>query len=98
VYGGGVAAWRSAVGLSKDGRTLYFVAGPSLTIESLAAAMLRAGIWQGFQLDINHAWTIFDKIVVKKGKLGVQALMDGMHDDERMIQGYKRDFFYLTGS
>ena len=99
VYGGGVAAWRSAIGISEDGRTLYCVVGPSLTIESLAASMLQAGVWQGFQLDINHAWTRFDKIVVnKKGKLTAQPVMDGINQDNRLIQGYKRDFFYLTGS
>ena len=98
VYGGGVAAWRSAVGISKDGRTLYFVVGPSLTVQSLAAAMLQVGIWQGFQLDINHAWTRFDKVVVKNGKLTAQPILDGIAQDNRLIQGYKRDFFYVTGS
>jgi hypothetical protein len=98
VYGGGVAAWRSAIGISKDGRTLYSVVGPSLTIQSLADTMMQAGVWQGFQLDINHAWTRFDKVVVKKGKLVAQPVMDGINQDNRLIQGYKRDFFYLTGS
>jgi hypothetical protein len=72
--------------------------GPSLTIQSLADTMMQAGVWQGFQLDINHAWTRFDKVVVKKGKLVAQPVMDGINQDNRLIQGYKRDFFYLTGS
>ncbi len=98
VYGGGVAAWRSAVGISQDGRTLYFVVGPSLTVQSLADSMVQAGIWQGFQLDINHAWTRFDKVVLnKKGKLTATPVMDGIAQDNRLIQGYKRDFFYVTG-
>jgi hypothetical protein len=99
VYGGGVAAWRSAVGISQDRRTLFFIVGPSLTIESLAAAMVQAGVWEGIELDINHAWTRFDKIVVnKKGKLTAQPILDGIAQDNRLIQGYKRDFFYLTAT
>jgi Phosphodiester glycosidase len=98
VFGGGVAAWRSAVGISQDRRTLYFVVGPSLTIESLAAAMRRAGVWAGFELDINHLWTRFDKVTVKDGKLVAQTVIGGIPSDNRLIRGYRRDFFYLTGS
>ncbi len=98
VYGGGVAAWRSAVGVSQDRRTLYFVVGPSLTIQTLAAAMQRAGIWAGFELDINHVWTRFDKVTVKDGKLVAQAVIGGIPVDNRLIRGYKRDFFYITGN
>lgn len=98
VYGGEVAAWRSAVGISQDRRTLYFVVGPSLTIQTLAAAMQRAGVWAGFELDINHLWTRFDKVTVKNGKLVAQPVIGGIAADNRLIRGYKRDFFYVTGS
>jgi hypothetical protein len=98
VYGGGIAGWRSAVGLSTDGRTLYFVVGPSLTIGALAASTIRAGAWNAIELDINRAWTRFDKIVVANGKLTSVPIMDGLRDDDRLIREYARDFFYIISS
>jgi hypothetical protein len=93
---GAVATWRSAVGLSQDRHTLYFVVGPSLTIGALAAAMHQAGIWDGLQLDINKSWTRFDKATFKKGKLVAVPLLPEIIQDNRLFQTYKRDFFYLT--
>jgi hypothetical protein len=97
VFGGGVATFRSAVGLSEDRRTLFFVIGPSLTTGSIAAAMHQAGVWNGIQLDINRPWTRFDKAVFKKDKLAPEAAVDGIAEgDYRLFQPYKRDFFYIT--
>jgi hypothetical protein len=97
VFGGGVATFRSGVGLSQDRQTLYFVVGPSLTTSSLAAAMACAGVWNGIQLDINRPWTRFDRAVFTNGKLGIQSAVDGVAPgDTRLFHAYKRDFFYLT--
>jgi len=41
---GGVVTWRSALGLSADNRTLYYVAGSNLSMPALARAMLAVGI------------------------------------------------------
>jgi hypothetical protein len=99
VFGGGVATFRSGVGLSKDGQTLFYVIGPSLTTQSLAAAMHQAGVWNSIQLDINRPWTRFDKAVFTGGKLTIEPAVDGIaQGDRRLFQPYKRDFFYLTGS
>ena len=97
VFGGGVATFRSGVGISRDRQTLYFVVGPSLTTSSLAAAMAHAGIWNGIQLDINRPWTRFDKAIFTSGKLGIQSAVDGVAmGDTRLFNRYRRDFFYLT--
>ncbi len=96
VLKGGVATWRSAVGLSQDRRTLYYLVGPSLTISALAQAMHQAGVWDGIQLDINKAWTRFDRFAVKNGKLQAQPVLKDINQDSRFLEPYKRDFFYLT--
>ncbi len=93
-----VATWRTAVGLSKDRRTLYFVIGPSLTIGALATAMQQAGVWDGLQLDINKSWTRFDQATFKKNKLVAVPLLPEIIQDNRLFQSYKRDFFYLTAA
>jgi hypothetical protein len=97
VFGGGVATFRSGVGVSEDRQTLFFAIGPSLTTEAMAAAMQRAGVWNGIQLDINRPWTRFDKAVFKNGKLVPEPAVDGIAvGDYRLFKPYKRDFFYLT--
>lgn len=97
VFGGGVATFRSAVGISQDRQTLYFVVGPSLTTTSLAAALKQAGVWNGMQLDINRPWTRFDKAVFVGGKLTIESAVDGVAmNDQRLFHAYKRDFFYIT--
>ena len=94
--GGGVATWRSGVGVSKDRHTLYYVVGPGLTIQALAAAMHQVGAWDGIQLDINKAWTRFDRVMVKDGKLMAEPVLKEINQDNRLLQAYKRDFFYIT--
>ena len=97
VFGGGVATFRSGLGISKDRQTLFYVVGPSLTTQSLAAAMRQAGIWNGIQLDINRPWTRFDKALFVDGKFKIQPAVDGIaQGDARLFHAYKRDFFYLT--
>jgi hypothetical protein len=97
VFGGGVATFRSGVGLSQDGRTLFYVIGPSLTTQSMAAAMHQAGAWNGIQLDINRPWTRFDKAIFSNGKFTFEPAVDGIAKaDARLFHRYLRDFFYIT--
>jgi len=97
VFGGGVATFRSGVGLSEDRQTLFFVIGPSLTTGSMAAAMQQSGVWNGIQLDINRPWTRFDKAVLEDDKLVPEPAVDGIAvGDYRFFRPYKRDFFYIT--
>lgn len=93
---GAVATWRTAVGLSRDRRSFYFVVGPSLTVNALARAMHQAGIWDAIQLDINKSWTRFDKATFKDGKLIAVPVLPDIIQDNRLYETYSRDFFYLT--
>jgi len=96
--GGRTASWRSGLGVSADGRTLYYVAGPSLTLPALATSLARAGAAQAVQLDINDYWVHFDTFQTVNGNVQPMPLVDSMQlqDDQRYIRGFIRDFFYVT--
>ncbi len=95
--------WRSAIGISKDGKRLVYGAGNSLTFDTLAKGMEMAGCDYAMQLDINEYHTYFHLYKLngtdKKGnlKLKVTRLTDEMaNETQRCIKPYTRDFFYLT--
>jgi hypothetical protein len=92
------ATYRSAMGISKDNRTLYYIAGPDLTLPALAKALLAAGVYQAIQLDINNYWAHFDSFKSGSGKLESVPLLDFMKgvDDQRFLGAYIRDYFYIT--
>ncbi len=95
---GSVAVWRSSLGLSKDGKTLFYAAGNALVTEPLANAMQRAGAWNAMQLDINNYWVHFDAVRADTGAMKTEALFDSMskQDDDRYLKSNKRDFFYVV--
>jgi hypothetical protein len=93
--GGGTTTWRSGIGLSADGRTLFYAAGQSLTLPALANAMVDAGVSEGMQLDINRSWAHFEAIQPGKAQT-TSPLFDAMPADRRYLGSYTRDFFYLT--
>jgi hypothetical protein len=95
---GGTATWRSALGISADGRTLYFVAGPYLTLPVLAQAAADTGAANAIQLDINGYWVLFDAIKLSGGAFQAEPLMDGMKIDDRYLHSFDRDFFYVTAN
>ena len=93
-----VPIWRSGIGISPDRRTLYYFAGPGLTLPALAQAMQTAGVDNSIQLDINNYWVHFDQIIFKNGKPTTSPLFKEMGSDNpnRYLYPYTRDFFYLT--
>ncbi len=92
---GVTAVWRSGIGMSADGRTLYYIAGPSLTLPALANAMVGAGMTQAIQLDINNFWVHFDAI--QGPQMQASPLLDKMNNNVgRYLTAYPRDFFYMT--
>lgn len=95
---GSVAVWRSSLGLSKDGKTLFYAAGSDLVTEPLANALQRAGAYNAMQLDINNYWVHFDAVRPVSGTMKTEALFDSMskQDDDRYLKSYKRDFFYVV--
>ena len=50
--------WRSALGIRADG-SLVFVAGNSMSVQTLATIVRDAGAVRAMELDINKAWTSF---------------------------------------
>lgn len=95
---GAAITWRSAIGLSEDGRTLYYVAGPQLDVATLTRVMAQAGIAQALQLDINNYWVDFAAVGARNGQLRADPLLKGMTFVDRFFKSYDRDFFYLTAA
>ena len=93
-----IVTWRSGLGLRADGRVLYYFAGPSLHMPSLAEAMLAVGVAQGMLLDINPSWVQFAAIAAPDGELVATPLLTEMPHPDRYLNRYgsERDFFYLT--
>ena len=95
--------WRSALGISRDGKWLIYGAGNSLGHDTLAAGMSLAGCDYAMQLDINdyhtYLYTYKQNGTDKKGNLKLKASMlsDGMSGEtKRCLEPYTRDFFYVT--
>jgi Phosphodiester glycosidase len=59
-YGNTVLAWRSAVGVTRDG-ALLFGASDGLSSVTLANIMIRAGAVRAMEMDINHVWVTFEQ-------------------------------------
>jgi len=90
---------RSGLGLSADGKTLYYACGPFISVETLALAMQRAGAVEAMQLDINWYWVLFAAVRTNAGKMTLEALdPKNMKEDlNRYLWAYTRDYFYVTG-
>jgi len=94
---GEVVIWRSGLGLSADGRTLIYFAGPSLNMPTLGRAMVTAGVNQGMLLDINPYWVHFTTIHQEQESLTAEPLLAEMEQHvDRFLHMYARDFFYVT--
>ena len=89
---------RSGIALSADGKTLYYLVGPHLTMEALAKSMLAAGAANGMQLDINNYWVLFVAIHSDNGKLVPEPLLPDQMKEflDRYLHPYTRDYFYVT--
>lgn len=98
VVGSDTATYRSAMGLSQDGRTLYFVVGPDLTLPALAKALIAVQAYQAIQLDINNFWAHFESFEQIGADFKAVPLLDFMKnvDDQRFLGSYIRDYFYVT--
>jgi hypothetical protein len=98
---GDIVTWRSGVGLSADQQILYYFAGPSMSMPTLAEAMTAVSAHNGILLDINAAWVHFT--AVRPNDLSEAAMTaeplfeEGMetHTDRYLNQS-SRDFFYIT--
>jgi hypothetical protein len=91
---------RSAVGLSADGKVLYYGVGIELDALQLAQAMKLIGATQAAELDINWNWTrflMFGKSEPSASLKVTSTLLEGMVYNSRsyVARAEARDFFYL---
>jgi hypothetical protein len=95
---GDTITWRSALGLSADGRTLYYVAGSQLDVATLTKVMAQAGAAEALQLDANNYWVHFAAIRSDGTNLSAEPLLKAMTHVDRYLKSYNRDFFYVTSA
>jgi len=95
---GSITTSRSALGISQDGRTLFYAAGTDLTLPALARALQAAGAYQAIQLDINNYYVHFEAIHFKGTTPQAELLLESMQGsgDQRYLKPDPRDFFYIT--
>ena len=95
---GETVTFRSGIGISQDGRTLYYFAGQKITMPILAKSMQAAGAYQAMQLDINNYYVLFTSFESTNGQLAASALLpnDMVGNISRFLHPYERDFFYIT--
>lgn len=94
-----VVTWRSGIGLSADGKVLYYFAGNGLDMVSLGEAMVQAGVDRGMLLDINPYWVHFTTIQWgADGTATAEALFPNQMQNglNRFLHKNERDFFYVT--
>jgi len=98
ILNGVTAVWRSGLAISPDRRTLYYVAGNSLTLPMLTRALAATGASAAIQLDINIGMVHFDAIQSTPSGLVPAPLFANMHSqrDDRFLSSDTRDFFYVT--
>jgi hypothetical protein len=89
---------RSALGLSADGRILYYAVGVETSPRLLAQGLAASGVHAAAQLDINWNWTRFFLVAADAdGKLALgESLVDVEHSKRDYVdRPSERDFFYV---
>ncbi|WP_051683503.1 phosphodiester glycosidase family protein [Blastococcus sp. URHD0036] len=88
--------WRSGLGVDAHGNLVY-VAGDGLTLQTLAAAMVDAGIQRGMELDIHPGKESFASWAPNGSSATPTALLPHMgRPADRYLTVDQRDFFYVT--
>ena len=99
---GGVSIRRSSLGISADGRTLYYGLGEGITPRSLADAMHAAGAVDAAQLDVNWSYTRFFFYGAPAAAGAAPEIVDTLIPRLKHAAGQyvkkpsERDFFYLA--
>jgi hypothetical protein len=88
--------WRSGLGSDARGNLIY-VAGEGLTLQTLADAMVDAGIQRGMELDIHPGMESFASWAPAGSSSTPTKLLPAMRRPaDRYLTVDQRDFFYLT--
>ena len=93
---------RSAMGLSADGKTLYYGLGEAVTAQSMGRGMSAVGASDVAELDINYSYPRFLFFGHDDRHKGEPRVKSGIIKDlkykaeDYIIEPSTRDFFYLT--
>lgn len=92
---------RSAIGLSEDGKTIFYGLGEAMTAQSLARGMKAAGAHAAAELDVNHSYPRFlfyERRDPEQPPIATHAIIPGIKypKDQYVTRPSNRDFFYLT--
>jgi len=94
---GNAVTWRSGIGLSANKQFLYYVAGPGLTVSTLANALKNVSATDAMQLDINPYWVQFVSVSAVNKQLKANPLLPEMSNyQERYLGSHTSDYFYVT--
>jgi hypothetical protein len=90
---------RSAIGVSENGRTLYYGIGDAMTAQSLARGMKAAGAHAAAELDVNYSYPRFLLYTRTEGAppRATSSIIPGVDfTKDQYVAPSPRDFFYLT--
>ena len=97
--GGDTIIRRSAIGLSKDKRYLFYALGDATTAQSIGRAVQVVGAHDAAQLDVNYSYPRFFRY--ERGAAGA-SIAEPIIEDIKYSPGEyvgtpsQRDFFYVT--
>jgi hypothetical protein len=92
---------RSAIGVDKTGRTIFYALGEAMTAQALARAMKAIGAESAAQLDVNYSYPrflLFEKSSPTDPPRAGSALIRDIKFSkaEYVAEPAPRDFFYVT--
>jgi len=99
--GGTFNVWRSGLGVTANGALVY-VGGPALSINDLAATLVRAGAVRGMELDINSDWVDYGTFTGPlgqpiNGSNGTNLLSTMTYTPAHFFASWwRRDFFVMS--
>lgn len=90
---------RSAIGVSADGKTVFYGIGDAMTAQSLARGMKAVGATSAAELDVNYSYPRF--LLYSRMEAGppraTSSLIPGVDfTKDQYVSPSPRDFFYLT--
>ncbi|MBM4358343.1 MAG: phosphodiester glycosidase family protein [Deltaproteobacteria bacterium] len=90
---------RSSIGISEDGRTLFYGIGDAMTAQSLARGMKAAGAHSAAELDVNYSYPRFLLYTRSEGAppRATSSIIPSVDfTKDQYVSPSPRDFFYLT--
>ncbi len=91
---------RSAIGISKSGKTLYYAFGESVTAQAVAHAMEAVGVESAAELDVNYSYPRF--VFYGRAEAGLPRATTAIVPDikfrpsDYVSEASSRDFFFVT--